>query len=209
MVGEGIDGLLGLAVRLFVGPRRPGRDLRRRLSDLQLPCRGLRRRPPRRALPRRCRRPGSADRPRPRDRGQADLPRQPGQPDGQLARRGRASRRRSRRCPEGCLLLLDEAYIDCAPAGTAPPLDPGRPAGAAVSHLLQGAWPRRRTGRLRDRRAGGDRGLRPGPQPFRDVPDQPGRRARRPRRPGLARPGRGPDRRSARPDRRDRPRRRA
>ncbi|SHI63795.1 pyridoxal phosphate-dependent aminotransferase [Wenxinia saemankumensis] len=29
--------------------------------------------------------------------------------------------------PEGCLLLLDEAYLECAPEGTAPPLDPGDP----------------------------------------------------------------------------------
>ena len=27
--------------------------------------------------------------------------------------------------PEGCLLVLDEAYVEFAPAGTAPPLDPG------------------------------------------------------------------------------------
>jgi histidinol-phosphate aminotransferase len=28
------------------------------------------------------------------------------------------------RVPEGCLLILDEAYVDLAPEGTAPPLDP-------------------------------------------------------------------------------------
>ncbi|MEM1232884.1 MAG: aminotransferase class I/II-fold pyridoxal phosphate-dependent enzyme, partial [Pseudomonadota bacterium] len=27
--------------------------------------------------------------------------------------------------PEGCLLIIDEAYVDTAPEGTAPPLDPG------------------------------------------------------------------------------------
>ncbi len=30
--------------------------------------------------------------------------------------------------PEGCLLVLDEAYIEFAPEGTAPPLDPANPA---------------------------------------------------------------------------------
>ena len=29
--------------------------------------------------------------------------------------------------PEGCLMVLDEAYLDFAPEGTAPPLDPGDP----------------------------------------------------------------------------------
>jgi histidinol-phosphate aminotransferase len=28
------------------------------------------------------------------------------------------------RLPEGCVLALDEAYVECAPEGTAPPLDP-------------------------------------------------------------------------------------
>ena len=43
VVGEGIDGLLNLAVRMFVAPGDAGGDLARRLSDLQLPRRGFRR----------------------------------------------------------------------------------------------------------------------------------------------------------------------
>jgi hypothetical protein len=62
VVGEGIDGLLGYLVRLLVTPGRCGRDLGRGLSDLQLPRRGLRRRPAQGALFRRPRGPAGADR---------------------------------------------------------------------------------------------------------------------------------------------------
>ncbi len=93
VVGEGIDGLFGYIVRLFVEPGVTGRDLARRLSDLQLPRRRLRRAAGHDALRQRPR--GSRLTAGARDEGEGApaLPRQPGQSDGLLVGRRRRSRR--------------------------------------------------------------------------------------------------------------------
>ncbi len=87
-VGEGIDALPGQSGAPAGRAGHPGRHLGGRLSDLQLPRRGLRRPAAPGALPRRCRGPRGASRQGPRDRRAAGLSRQSRQPDGQLARRG-------------------------------------------------------------------------------------------------------------------------
>ncbi|WP_299598163.1 pyridoxal phosphate-dependent aminotransferase [uncultured Tateyamaria sp.] len=40
---------------------------------------------------------------------------------------GKTLERALDRLPDGCVLVLDEAYIECAPPGTAPEIDPGDP----------------------------------------------------------------------------------
>ena len=54
-----------------------------------------------------------------------------------------------------------------------------QPAGHPLPHLLQGLWHGGRAHRLRDRRGGRDQELRQDPQPLRRQPHRPGRRARR------------------------------
>jgi histidinol-phosphate aminotransferase len=76
-------------------PRRPGRHVSRRLSDLQLPRRGLRRDAPHRSLQGRRRGPRGASRQGAGNAGETRLPRQSRQPDGQLA--PRRHRRRDHR----------------------------------------------------------------------------------------------------------------
>ena len=54
--------------------------------------------------------------------------------------------------PDGSLLVLDEAYIDLAPEGTAPEIDRRRSAGDPDAHLFQGLRHGGRAGRLCHRR---------------------------------------------------------
>ena len=96
------------------------------------------------------------------------------------------------RLPGDAVLCLDEAYADFAPPDAIPPIDPHEPPGDPDAHLLQGARHGRGPRRLRHRPPRPGRRLRPGPQPLRRRPHRPGRRARRPRRPRLARPRRRP-----------------
>ena len=166
------------AVRLY-GPAvrragRHGRDLARRLPDLQLPRRGLWRAAGHGALSRRCRGPGGAGR-GPRAsiaRSWSSWPTPTTRWASGTARS--ASRRCSTRCPTGTLLCLDEAYVEFAPEGTAPRLGPGRCARDPVPHLLQGLRPGRAAHRLCGDAPGDRRGLRPRAQPFRRQPDRAG-----------------------------------
>ena len=189
-VGEGIDGLLGNLVRLLVAARHAGRDLGRRLSDLRLPRRGLRRAARHRALPRRRRGPRGAAARRAQDGRAARLPRQSRQPDGQLARCGahrrddRAAARRRGALPRRGLCRLRAGGRDAAARR-------GRAAGDPDADLLQGARDGGRAHRLCARPPGADRRLRPGAQPLRRQPHRPGRRAGGAGRPGVARAGGG------------------
>ena len=63
-----------------------------------------------------------------------------------------ALQRAHRALTGGVLLCLDEAYCDTAPAGRAAARRRRQSAGAALPHLLEGTWSGRRTHRLRHRR---------------------------------------------------------
>jgi histidinol-phosphate aminotransferase len=126
VVGEGIDGLLGYLVRLLVG-RGCGRHLGRGLSDLQLPRRGLWRRAAQGALP------GHHEDPEAllamaRDRSGRSWSTWPTPTIRWAATMGaKVILAMIEAVPHGALLVLDEAYVDLAPEGTAAPVDADDP----------------------------------------------------------------------------------
>ena len=78
-----------------------------------------------------------------------------------------AVRRAVEAVPEGALLVLDEAYADCAPEGDGAAVRRSRAPGDPDADLLQGAWAGGAEGGLRGRPPGPDRGVRTGAQPLR------------------------------------------
>ena len=92
-VGEGIDGLLGNLVRLLVAPGTPVVTSAGAYPTFNYHVAGFGGRLRHRALPRRRRGPRGAASRRAQGGGAAPLPRQPGQPDGELASRARGSPR--------------------------------------------------------------------------------------------------------------------
>ncbi len=50
--------------------------------------------------------------------------------------------------PNGALAILDEAYVEAGPAGIAPPIDVAQPPGPPLPHVFQSLRPRRRAHRL-------------------------------------------------------------
>ena len=81
--------------------------------------------------------------------------------------------------PETTMLVLDEAYGETGPASAIPPLD-ARPAQRHQdAHLFKGLRPGRAALRLCHRRDGNDPRLRQGAQPFRRQQDGAGGRRRR------------------------------
>ena len=87
--------------------------------------------------------------------------------------------------PERTLLVLDEAYGETAPQGTLPPLDTDAPERRAHAHLLQGLRPGRHSLRLCRWRGDADPRRREGAQSLRRQPHGADRRRRRACRPVL------------------------
>ncbi|MBS0563298.1 MAG: pyridoxal phosphate-dependent aminotransferase [Proteobacteria bacterium] len=126
MVGEGIDGLLGYLVRLVVGPGDPVVTSDGAYPTFnfhvaghggvlhKVPYRGDREDPE--ALARRAREAGA----------KLVYFANPDNPMGSWHEAADV-RRLIEAVPEGCLLALDEAYVEFAPEGTAPKLDPSDP----------------------------------------------------------------------------------
>jgi aspartate/methionine/tyrosine aminotransferase len=110
--------------------------------------------------------------------------------------------------PEGSLLILDEAYIDLAPEGTAPRIDADDPRVIRMRTFSKGyGLAGLRVGYALG--SGADRVLRQGAQPLRSGAHCAGRRPGRPGRSGLAGPCPGRGRNGQEPDCRDRPGERA
>ena len=191
VIGEGIDGLLGLAVRM-AGRARASAVV---TSDGAYPTFNFHVAGPRRAarqgsLPRTTRRTSTTLLDAVvRESGAHHLRRQPRQSDGNVVERRRDRRLIERASPRR-LLCLDEAYCDTAPRRRRPAGRCRQPPGAALPHVLQGLWARRRPHRLLRGRARPDRDLREGAKPLRHQPRRPDRRARRARRSGLSCGGR-------------------
>ena len=117
MVGEGIDGLLGLVVRLFIEPGTPVVTSLGAYPTFNFHVAGFGGRLV--TVPYRDDREdphGAARRGAPRERA-AGLSRQSRQSDGHLVGRRRRSPASSTALPDDTLLLLDEAYGEFAPAG--------------------------------------------------------------------------------------------
>ena len=136
IIGEGIDGLLGMLVRMLVAPGDPVvtsdgayPTFNYHVAGLAGVAQG--------ALSRRPRRPRRASGPR-EDWREAAVFLQPRQPDGHMAQRPRG-RTHGAGLPEGTLMVLDEAYIDAAPRHGAPDR-PGRSARDPNADLFEAVW---------------------------------------------------------------------
>ena len=172
-VGEGIDGLLGNLVRLLVAPGTPVVTSAGAYPTFAYHVAGFGGRLVTRAVPRRRRGPGGAAARGAQGRGAAGLSSPTPTTRWGAGSTARGSREMVARLPGGCVLCLDEAYADFAPADAIPPLDAGearviRMRTFSKAHGMAGA----RIGYALGP-PGADRRLRPGAQPFRRQPASP------------------------------------
>ena len=190
VVGEGIDGLFGYIVRLFVEPGVTVATSLGAYPTFNFHVAGY--------GGRLVTTPYVNDREDPdsllalanKEKARPAVPRQPGQSDGLLV--GRRDRPGADRAASGEHAALPRRGLLRVRAGRHHAADRRRqPAGHPLPHLLQGIRHGRRAHRLRDRRSGRDQELRQDPQPFRRQPHRPGGRARRAGGPGAPRVGAG------------------
>ena len=136
VVGEGIDGLLGLVARMYLEPGRRGGHLARRLSDLQLPYRRVRRPAGDGAL---C---GDREDLDALARGRTPRERATGllsNPDNPMGTWWEAAdiTRFIEALPETTMLVLDEAYGETGPASAHPAARPRPAERHQDAHLLK------------------------------------------------------------------------